>query len=65
MKCKEIDCGGEIDFDEITSLKAPYGPDYLFYPCKECNRLHSGVGIPLVDKKNRRAFLEDGVIVWR
>jgi hypothetical protein len=65
MRCKEIDCDGEIDFGGIISLKAPVGPDYLFYPCKECSRLHWGSGKALKNKKDRRAFLKDGVIVWR
>ncbi len=69
MKCREKDCGGEVEVssDKIVSLQTGCcgcgNPRTDAYPCNKCGSLHYDDGSSVTTRAGANVFLVDGKVV--
>ena len=66
MKCEnEVACDGVVDESTRVSLQVSCVACNVAFACSKCGRLHWPNGVPVYNRQNHRAFLEEGTIVNR
>ncbi|MCX6740975.1 MAG: hypothetical protein NTY61_01085 [Candidatus Parcubacteria bacterium] len=65
MKCQEVGCDGEIDWDTFITIRTECVRFVQAFPCSKCGRLHWVDGEVVPVENGEGAFLHGRRVVYK